>query len=228
MTEIEAPISKVTSEKIVLDLGDRKGIISKNDVALDARDKTTARFKVGDMVRAVVISEKHGVVKLSIRELYKKLRDSEITENEKAEAIAQAAANPTNDGQTRRRRVSEERENFASNVAAWLQRENQRKWAARKAYLRRGCVAAAFVAVTVSAFFLLKPTTPEQIAVDPVVRFTEHLKTLDAYRDPVDPEMAGYGEFFKANDTNIIFASKDVEDKVRPFIPDKTVVMFID
>ena len=230
LTEIEAPISKVTSEKIVLDLGDRKGIISKNDIALDVRDKDTARFRVGDTVRAVVISEKEGFVKLSIREMYKQRRDAEIAENERVKAAEIAATNPINAGQARKQRVSKERANFASTVAAWLQREKQKKWAVRRAYIGRFLTrCAASIAVMVSAFLLLKPTTPEQIEVDPVIRFTEYLKEIGAYReDSGDPEMARTAELFRADGANFIFASKDAEDKVMPFIPAKTVVLFVD
>ena len=227
MTEIEAPISKVTSEKIILDLGDRKGIISKNDVALDARDKTTARFKVGEMVRAVVISEKHGVVKLSIRELYKQQRDLERKENERTEAVRLAMATATNDGQARRRRVSEERENFASNVAAWLQREKQRKWAARKAYLRRCCVVAALGIVAVFTFMSKPPQTQEPpqeakenspnapVLLNASVQFADFLNT-----------QAGV-DFLKAQGVDVVFARK-ADVKTMKYIPNKTIVVFKD
>ena len=229
LTEVEAQISKVNSERIVLDLGDRFGVISKNDVALDDKDKTTARFKVGDTVRAAVISEKDGFVKLSIRELYKQRRNSEIAKNERAMAAELAAANPPNDGQARKLRVSEEKERLASKVEDWRQREKQKRWAVKRAYVVRCCGIAACVAVMVSAFLLLKPTTPEQIAFDPVVGFTEYLKAIGAYRETLDdPRDAVSAEFFKANGTDVIFASKDVEDKVRKFIPDKTIVLFVD
>jgi len=64
---LESRISKVTPDKLTVDLGnDFTGIISKNDVALKSGDKNTAGFKIGDTVRAVVISEKNGIVKMSI------------------------------------------------------------------------------------------------------------------------------------------------------------------
>ncbi|MDR1728945.1 MAG: hypothetical protein LBT74_13655 [Acidobacteriota bacterium] len=159
LTVLEAPVSEVTADQLTVDLGEfgdgLVGVISRNNVALNAGDRNTAKFKVGDMVWAMAISEKDGVVKLSIRKLQQQQRDMEAASAQKAEMAMMTALQLQEE--KRRRNEKRQRDIEAASAAAQRrQEETERRRAKKTACLKRyGAVAAIGIAATFAGALLI-------------------------------------------------------------------------
>jgi predicted RNA-binding protein with RPS1 domain len=187
LTVLEAPVSKVTPDELTVDLGNLGdglvGIISRNDVALNAADRSTAGFKAGDMVRAIAISGRDGVVKLSIRKLKQQQRDEETASAEKAEAEAKAALRRQEEQRRQEEKRRRDMEAAATAAAARRKEEEKRRRAEKMARLkRRGMVAALGIAATLALVLLVarwhRPATAAML--NQKDKFVSHMRSLGA------------------------------------------------
>jgi predicted RNA-binding protein with RPS1 domain len=254
---LEAVISKVTPDKLIIDLGaEFTGIISRNDISLKADDKSTAGFKVGDIVRAAVISEKDGIVKMSIRKLQQQQRDEEAAYAEKAEAEAIAALRLNEEKQRQEEKKRRDMEAADARMAVWLKKENHRRWKEKTAYLKRyGAVVAALVITAVFAVVILtgngiKVDIPKRADVREAVadlksndpRFVEPSKIEDYYGNNADfitsakSNGMNIAEFYgsreeliahiKAYGLKVVEADRDDAARLAKILPPDTIVVY--